>query len=378
MTQINYERSIINIRKELTEYIETNNIQSLVLGLSGGIDSALAAALARPVCDKLDIPLIGRSLPITTNTEGEKNRAEEIGKVFCHNYDEIPGLHNIFHDLWTSHLDPETWATDEDENEHKTKIRKGNLKARLRMVYLYDLAQLHNGLVLSTDNLTEYFLGFWTLHGDVGDYGMFQNLWKTEVYGISQWIVDNELITDSDQLALSECIECQATDGLGISNTDLDQIMPGWTGTSRDGYAKVDKILQQYDLDEEKIDSPVIKRRIATEFKRTNPFNVKRSVLLAPEPIKYEKTQVLEEDKVKFQEKPWKFKEIEKFAGPMDIISMYFDSGAEMWRLAISRWRLETDLEFNNRVIGEKKKLPGRTEGLRYEHYKKLKIEFEK
>jgi len=93
----------------------------------------------------------------------------------------------------------------------------------------------------TTDNTTEYLLGFWSLHGDVGDYGMIQGLWKTEVYDMSEWLVNNELI-GNDAVALSSCINCQATDGLGISNTDLDQIMPGWKGSSRDGYKKVDEI----------------------------------------------------------------------------------------------------------------------------------------
>ena len=67
---------IKNIRANLKMYIEDHGIKSLVLGISGGIDSALCAALARPVCDELGIPLIGRSIPISTNTSDERDRAE--------------------------------------------------------------------------------------------------------------------------------------------------------------------------------------------------------------------------------------------------------------------------------------------------------------
>jgi len=66
------------------------------------------------------------------------------------------------------------------------------MKARIRMILLYDLAGGNDGMVLSTDNYTEYLLGFWTLHGDVGDFGMIQSLWKTEVYDMVEWIRDNE------------------------------------------------------------------------------------------------------------------------------------------------------------------------------------------
>ena len=79
-------------------------------------------------------------------------------------------------------------------NEMSKKIRMGNIKARMRMIYLYNLASAHNGIVLSTDNYTEYLLGFFTIFGDQGDYGMIQNLWKTEVYEMSEWIFKNDIV----------------------------------------------------------------------------------------------------------------------------------------------------------------------------------------
>lgn len=132
-------------------------------------------------------------------------------------------------------------------------------------------------MVLSTDNYTEYLLGFWTLHGDVGDYGMVQELWKTEVYDMGQWMVDNEFKFLIEKEALQSCIDATATDGLGITNSDLDQLLPGWTGTSRDGYRVVDEILSMYmETNIGDVDGPVIVRKIRTEFKRKNPLNLKR------------------------------------------------------------------------------------------------------
>jgi len=83
-----YGIMVENIRKELEAYITEKGIKSLVLGISGGIDSAICAALARPVCDKLNIPLIGRSIPISTNTSEERDRAEMVGNAFCTDFDE--------------------------------------------------------------------------------------------------------------------------------------------------------------------------------------------------------------------------------------------------------------------------------------------------
>lgn len=270
---------IFNIRTNLKTYIEENGIKSLVIGISGGIDSALCAALARPVCDELGIPLIGRSIPITTNTSDERDRAEAVGKAFCTDFDEDYTMNSIFGTVWSS-LKVAGW----DVENPKEDFRMGNVKARLRMMALYDLAQLHNGMVLSTDNYTELMLGFWTLHGDVGDYGMIQNLWKTEVYDLADYMSSDLPHPQSE--ALWSCVMADATDGLGISKTDLDQIMPGWEGSSRAGYEKVDKILFSYfigvkEWEENPIeDHPVVQRHLKSEFKRNNPYNIPRNRIL--------------------------------------------------------------------------------------------------
>jgi len=179
-----YKSAVANIRKILRRYLSENNLKSLVVGISGGIDSALTVALAKPVCDELKIPLIGRSITIETNKEDEIKRAKAVGKDFVTDFKEV--------DLTEGFKILAGMLTEEDNEENGSvafKIRRGNIKARTRMVYLYDLAAKNQGMVLSTDNYTELLLGFWTLHGDVGDYGMIQNLWKTEVYAMSRYIV---------------------------------------------------------------------------------------------------------------------------------------------------------------------------------------------
>jgi len=273
---MNYKKATENIRQELKTYLTENNIKSLVLGISGGIDSALCAALARPICDEIGIPLIGRSLPTRTNADGENSRAEEIGEIFCTDFKEtnIQSSFASFYDVVVENFPNGT----DGVSGKKESILKGNIKARIRMIFLYDIAGGTNGMVLSTDNWTEYLLGFWTLHGDVGDYGMIQELWKTEVYEMSEWLVKNELEGDA-AIALQNCVECQATDGLGITNSDLDQILPGWEGSSKDGYAVVDKSLSMYvnfGIEIETLDKAVIDRYHKSKFKRNNPLNISR------------------------------------------------------------------------------------------------------
>lgn len=287
---MNYGKATSNIREQLAIYIIKNKLKSLVIGISGGMDSCLCAALAKPVCEELKIPLIGRSLPISTNAPDEIERATLTGKSFCTDFQEV-NLTQYFNKL----SDINTDDGNELSNEKSWKIRNGNIKARLRMIYLYNLASMNNGMVLSTDNYTEYLLGFWTLHGDVGDYGMIQNLWKTEVYDMAEWLANNECKFLDEQTALISTIEALATDGLGVSSLgDLGQILPDWKGNSRDGYKEVDIILSTFLLLKEKalmtpnaikaidkmITNPLISRHLATQFKRNNPANIQRNLII--------------------------------------------------------------------------------------------------
>ncbi len=261
-----YKSGVDNIRQILKTYIVKNRIKSLVVGISGGIDSALTVALAKPVCDELNIPLIGRSITIETNKADEISRANAIGKNFVTDFKEV--------DLSKGFIALAGLITESTNKVESIadKIRRGNIKARTRMVYIYDLASKNQGMVLSTDNYTELLLGFWTLHGDVGDYGMIQNLWKTEVYAMSRYIV-SQLKDHDAKSALSSCIDAVATDGLGITNSDLDQIQAK-------SYEEVDQILLKLiystaDLKDFE-NHPVIQRKRNSEFKRNNPFNIPR------------------------------------------------------------------------------------------------------
>lgn len=150
------------------------------------------------------------------------------------------------------------------------------------MMYLYDIASRHKGLVMSTDNQTEYQLGFWTIHGDVGDFDPIQDLWKTEVYRLARWICDYyTMMSDGEDVdkiqAIRESVALTPTDGLGISNSDLEQI-------GARTYYDVDRVLQtlickaspendklQDSLEQElgrEVVHKIIKRHTASEFKR--------------------------------------------------------------------------------------------------------------
>lgn len=298
INKINYEKVFYTLVRETENYCNTNNIQSLVLGISGGIDSTVVAAIAREVCDKINIPLIGRSLPIK-NKKDEFHTSKLVGEAFCDDF-KIINLASTYTTVLYEFSDNDCFITG-------NSISNGNIQARLRMIYLYNLASINDGMVLSTDNQTEYQLGFWTIHGDVGDYDPIQALWKTEVYGLANWLLEyyDEIIADCDYQclsddkeffincynALSESIRLTPTDGLGISNSDLDQI-------GAKSYEEIDEILQtllepknqnehlltcEYLKNKysEEVINKIWDRHLKSEFKRLkSPISIERSKII--------------------------------------------------------------------------------------------------
>lgn len=264
MSELNYEHVFNVLVDKTAEYVTSNNLKAMVLGISGGIDSTVVAAICHEVSKKTDIPLIGRSLPIK-NKEDEFSVSELVGEAFCDEF-KVFNLSNSYKaSLFDLCADAGLikdckgydwyWVSDLEELTGRTPIANGNLQARCRMKHLYDIASIRKGLVMSTDNQTEYQLGFWTIHGDVGDLDPIQDLWKTEVYGLANYLRDrykskalealhNDYKETCDKYrAMSYAVysSCKLipTDGLGISNSDLEQI-------GAKSYDEVDDILSRY------------------------------------------------------------------------------------------------------------------------------------
>lgn len=264
MSELNYEHVFDVLVDKTAEYVTSNNLKAMVLGISGGIDSTVVAAICHEVSKKTDIPLIGRSLPIK-NKEDEFSVSELVGEAFCDEF-KVFNLSNSYKaSLFDLCADAGLikdckgydwyWVSDLEELTGRTPIANGNLQARCRMKHLYDIASRHKGLVMSTDNQTEYQLGFWTIHGNVGDFDPIQDLWKTEVYGLANYLQDhykskalealrNDYKETCDNYKAMSCAiynSCKLvpTDGLGISNSDLDQI-------GAKDYATVDDILSRF------------------------------------------------------------------------------------------------------------------------------------
>ena len=239
---IDYNKFVFNSRKWLKEYISNNHLQSLVIGVSGGIDSTVSCAIAYPVCYELDIPLIGRSLPCHSNNPEEINSAQLIGKAFCNDFKEVT-IERMYAKV----------ADELELNEGKlTLLQLGNIKARLRMIYLRNLASIHKGVVLDNDNFTEWNTGFWTVGGDSPmDINLgLHYLWKTEIYELTNYLLEeldtkiqdtykdyNNNLAEEQYEALSESIKLIPTDGNGVSSSDCEQF-------GLDNYEQVDDVLK--------------------------------------------------------------------------------------------------------------------------------------
>lgn len=203
---------------EITQdYIVTHNLNSMVLGISGGIDSTVVAAVCREVNRRTGIPFIGRSLPMKNSGE-EINAAKLVGKAFCSDFKEVPlgSVRDSFLKLYET----------DDNIVDMTLLADGNVQARLRMTYLYNIAGLTKGIVLDTDNYTENLCGFWTKHGDVGDFKPIAMLFKTEVFELARYLADKfKEEGDNDAVvAMEASLALKPTDGLGISDGDEEQL----------------------------------------------------------------------------------------------------------------------------------------------------------
>ena len=197
---------------ELKRYKDKYKISNVVIGMSGGIDSALVAALFKAS----GWTVTGLTLPIHQNKE-ETKRGISACKALGITHEQID-LSKAYDDLMPRldefHLQNIPGYSVPGQktplDSKASKIRKGNIRARLRMITLYNRASQLNGLVGSTDNFSELAAGFWTLHGDVGDIAPIQSLSKSwEVPALA------ELMGVPAQI-----ISATPTDGLGVDAGD--------------------------------------------------------------------------------------------------------------------------------------------------------------
>ena len=201
------EKVAEHIIKWLKEYAENAKVKGFVVGVSGGIDSALTSTL----CAKTGFPTLCVELPIH-QAENQVTRAQEHISQLKNKFDNVS---DVKVDL-TSTFEDFKNVVPNAEPSAKVDLSLANTRARLRMSTLYYLAGLHSYLVAGTGNKVEDFgVGFYTKYGDGGvDLSPIADLMKSEVYELAAYLN----VPNSIQKAAP-------TDGLfGDSRTDEDQI----------------------------------------------------------------------------------------------------------------------------------------------------------
>ncbi len=201
------EKIIEHIVNWLKEYASNAKMNGFVVGISGGIDSAVVSAL----CAKTGMRTLCIELPIHQAAQ-QVTRAQQhiqgLKKNFANVTDTQVNLTQVFETFKES--------VPQVEESPKLHLSLANTRARLRMTTLYYFAGLHNYLVAGTGNKVEDFgVGFYTKYGDGGvDLSPIADLMKSEVYEIAR-----ELNIDKD------IIGAPPTDGLfGDSRSDEEQL----------------------------------------------------------------------------------------------------------------------------------------------------------
>ena len=198
--------AIINhISNWLHSYAKITNIKGFVIGISGGIDSAVSSTLAA----KTGLPLLCVEMPIYQNKTQVDRGLKHIAWL-KENFNNVSSVELELTPIF------ETFIAQLPKTEKHNELALVNTRARLRMTTLYYFAQANNALVVGTGNKVEDFgIGFFTKYGDGGvDISPIADLLKTEVY-----IIGKELGVHQEILA------APPTDGLwGHDKTDEDQI----------------------------------------------------------------------------------------------------------------------------------------------------------
>ncbi len=208
-----YQALVVGLR----DYVLKNNIESVVLGLSGGIDSALVAAIAVDALGSENV--YGVSMPSQYSSEHSKNDAKDLAQNLNINYRTVEI--KPFFDSFQNSL-------------HLTSLAEENLQARLRGITLMGISNQEGHLVLATGNKSELAVGYSTIYGDaVGGFAPIKDVPKTLVWKLAKW---RNLQTDKTFIPESS-----------ITKAPSAELRPGQLDTdSLPDYEKLDPLIFAY------------------------------------------------------------------------------------------------------------------------------------
>ena len=202
---MNTKEVIEHIKKWLISYHSQSSTKGFVIGISGGIDSALTSTLVA----ETNIPLLCIEMPINQN-KNQVSRGKNHILWLKENYNNVKSIECDLTGIF------EQFKSISAEKNKNQLLALANTRSRLRMTTLYYYAQLNNALVVGTGNKVEDFgIGFYTKYGDGGvDLSPIADLMKSEVFQLAKVLKINK-----------EILVAPPTDGLWDNDqTDEDQI----------------------------------------------------------------------------------------------------------------------------------------------------------
>lgn len=205
----------------LRDYVRKNGFRSVVLGLSGGIDSTLVAAIA---CDALGAQnVVGVSMPSEYSSEHSKDDAADLASRTGLDYRVVPIAPMVASFLTALGL---------------TGLAEENLQARVRGVVLMGLSNQEGHLTLTTGNKSELAVGYTTIYGDsVGGFNPIKDVPKTDVWALSRWR-NAEAVRRGEKPPIPEpCIAKAPSAELRPGQLDQDSLPP---------YDLLDAVLERY------------------------------------------------------------------------------------------------------------------------------------
>ena len=220
-----YDQLAFDIDRWLKDYYYMYAIEAFVVGVSGGIDSAVVSTL----CAKTELPTYFLTMPLHSKEENTK-LSDAHAKALV---DKYPNVKVVNIDLTETY---DKFMLNVDNTFTGNELANANTKSRLRMVSLYQVAGSVGGIVVGTGNKVEdYGIGFYTKYGDGGvDIAPIADLYKTEVRELG-WHLG----------VMNEIIDAKPTDGLwddgrsdedqiGATYAELEEAMENGTGKAVD------------------------------------------------------------------------------------------------------------------------------------------------